>query len=174
MMIGVALVGALLGFLPYNFPPARIFIGDTGALFIGYALSILTLEGYQRVTVITFLVPLLALAVPLLDTGLSVIRRLRTGAGVMQADRLHIHHRLLIEHEGSHRSAVLSLYFLTVCFCVIAVSFTRLQGVVSLVFLGVVALLTLRILRNLGLFSVEEGERASEGEGLRAPAEGDR
>jgi hypothetical protein len=69
---------------------------------------------------------------------------------------------------------VLSLYFLTVCFCVIAVSFTRLQGVVSLVFLGVVALLTLRILRNLGLFSVEEGERASEGEGLRAPAEGDR
>ncbi len=153
---GVALVGALLGFLPYNFPPARIFVGDTGALFIGYCLSILALEGYQRATVITFLVPLLALAVPLLDTGLSILRRLRKGKGVMQADRLHMHHRLLREYHGSHRPAVLSLYGLTACFCLIAVSFTRLQGVASLVFLAVVLLLTLRILRNLGFASVED------------------
>jgi UDP-GlcNAc:undecaprenyl-phosphate GlcNAc-1-phosphate transferase len=155
VVAGLALAGALLGFLPWNFPPARIFVGDTGALFIGYSLSILALEGYQRATVITFLVPLLALAVPLLDTALSILRRLRTGKGVMQADRLHMHHRLLHEYHGDHRPAVLSLYGLTACFCLIALSFTRLQGATSLVFLVVVVLLTLRILRNLGFASIE-------------------
>jgi UDP-GlcNAc:undecaprenyl-phosphate GlcNAc-1-phosphate transferase len=155
VVAGLALAGALLGFLPWNFPPARIFVGDTGALFIGYSLSILALEGYQRATVITFLVPLLALAVPLLDTALSILRRLRTGKGVMQADRMHMHHRLLQEHHGDHRPAVLSLYGLTACFCLIAISFTRLEGLASLVFLVVVVLLTLRILRNLGFASIE-------------------
>jgi UDP-GlcNAc:undecaprenyl-phosphate GlcNAc-1-phosphate transferase len=156
VVAGLALAGALAGFLPFNFPPARIFVGDTGALFVGYSLSLLALEGYKRATVITFLVPLLALAVPLLDTGLSILRRLRSGKGVMQADRLHMHHRLLHEYHGDHRPAVLSLYGLTACFCLIALSFTRLEGVTSMLFLAIVALLTLRILRNLGFASIEE------------------
>jgi UDP-GlcNAc:undecaprenyl-phosphate GlcNAc-1-phosphate transferase len=154
LMIGVPLVGAMLGFLPFNFPPARIFVGDTGALFIGYCLSLLALEGYQRVTVVTFLVPLLALAVPLLDTALSILRRLRRRANVMVADREHIHHRLLKDYHGSHRPAVLSLYFLTACFCLIAISFTRLHGYAVVVFLAVVLLLTYRILKNLGLLGL--------------------
>jgi UDP-GlcNAc:undecaprenyl-phosphate/decaprenyl-phosphate GlcNAc-1-phosphate transferase len=153
LMIGVPLVGATLGFLPFNFPPARIFVGDTGALFIGFCLSLLALEGYQRATVVTFVVPLLALAVPLLDTTLSIMRRLRRRSNVMLADRDHIHHRLLKDYDGSHRPAVLSLYFLTTCFCLIAISFTRLQGYAAVVFLVVVLLLTYRILRNLGLIS---------------------
>ncbi len=157
VLVGVPLVGALLGFLPFNFPPARIFVGDTGALFIGYSLSLLALEGYQRVTLLTFIVPLLALAVPLIDTLLSILRRLRRRTNIMQADRLHIHHRLL-ESEGSHRSAVLSLYFLTACFCIIAVSFTRLEGYAAILFLGAVGLLTLRLLRNLGFFDTGEPE----------------
>jgi UDP-GlcNAc:undecaprenyl-phosphate GlcNAc-1-phosphate transferase len=156
VILGLVLVGALLGFLPYNFPPARIFIGDTGALFIGYTLSILVLEGYQRVDVISFVVPLLALAVPLLDTGLSIIRRIRSHAGIMQADRHHIHHRLLSEYRGDHRPAVLSIYFLTACFCVIAVSFTRLRGPIAIVFMIVIVLLTVRILRNLRFLEVAE------------------
>ncbi len=151
VIIGVPLVGALLGFLPFNFPPARIFVGDTGALFIGFCLSLLSLESYQRVTVVTFLVPLLALAVPLLDTALSILRRLRRRSNLMVADRDHIHHRLLKDFDGSHRPAVLSLYFLTACFCLIAISFSRLDGVAVIVFLVVVLLLTFRILKNLGL-----------------------
>jgi UDP-GlcNAc:undecaprenyl-phosphate GlcNAc-1-phosphate transferase len=153
LVIGVALVGALLGFLPFNFPPARIFVGDTGALFVGYCLSLLALVSYQRVTVVTFLVPLLTLAVPLLDTSLSVLRRLRGGSNPMVADREHIHHRLLRDFRGSHRPAVLSLYFLTGCFCLIAISFARLQGYAVIVFLGVVLVLTRRILKNLGLIA---------------------
>jgi UDP-GlcNAc:undecaprenyl-phosphate GlcNAc-1-phosphate transferase len=160
VVAGLALAGALVGFLGWNFPPARIVIGDTGALFVGYNLSILALEGYRKATVITFLVPLLALAVPLLDTTLSIVRRLRSGKGVMQADRLHMHHRLLAEHHGDHRPAVLSLYGLTACFCLIAVSFTRLEGIASLLFLAIVVLLTLRILRNLGFASIEAPKTA--------------
>ncbi len=161
VVAGLALAGGLVGFLPFNFPPARIFVGDTGALFVGYSLSILALEGYQRATVITFLVPLLALAVPLLDTTLSILRRLRSGKGVMQADRQHMHHRLLAEYHGDHRPAVLSLYGLTACFCLIAISFTRLEGVTSLLFLAIVVLLTLRILRNLGFAAVEDPQASA-------------
>ena len=171
--VGVAFVGALLGFLPYNFSPARIFLGDTGALFIGYVLSLLAIEGYgqaQGSSVLTFVVPLLALAVPIMDVGLSVLRRLRRHAAVMQADRSHIHHRLL-ESEGSHRAAVLSLYFLTACFCVIALSFTRLQGYVAIGFLAAVLALTFRLLRNLGFFA--ESPAAASGE-PPADAKGER
>lgn len=157
VILGSVLIGALLGFLPYNFPPARMFLGDTGALFIGYVLSILALEGYARVTLITFLVPLLALAVPLLDTVLSVFRRLRHRAHIMQADKMHLHHRLLREHGGSQRQAVLSIYFLTGCFCLIAVSFARLEGYAVIVFLAVILLLTLRIVRNLGILDGTPG-----------------
>jgi UDP-GlcNAc:undecaprenyl-phosphate GlcNAc-1-phosphate transferase len=163
--VGLAFVGSLLGFLPWNFPPARIFLGDTGALFIGFNLALLALEGYRKVSVLTFVVPLLALAVPLMDTTLSIYRRLRRRASILSPDRQHIHHRLL-ESEGSHRAAVLSIWFLTACFCVIAVSFTTLEGWAALVFLGLVVLLTLRLLRNLGFFDVVEpappGERPEE------------
>jgi UDP-GlcNAc:undecaprenyl-phosphate GlcNAc-1-phosphate transferase len=162
VLMGVALVGALLGFLPFNFSPARIFLGDTGALFIGYMLSLLAIEGYAKASLLTFVVPLLALAVPIMDTLLSILRRLRRHTKVFSADRLHMHHRLL-ESEGSQRSAVLSLYFLTACFCVIALSFTRLEGVAAILFLAMVLALTYRLLRNLGLFDAgtpDAGEKS--------------
>ncbi|MCC6643022.1 MAG: undecaprenyl/decaprenyl-phosphate alpha-N-acetylglucosaminyl 1-phosphate transferase [Deltaproteobacteria bacterium] len=162
--VGVSFVGALLGFLPHNFSPARIFLGDTGALFIGYVLSLLAIEGYRQGSVLTFIVPLLALAVPIMDVGLSVLRRLRRHSAVMQADRSHIHHRLL-ESEGSHRAAVLSLYFLTACFCVIALSFTRLQGYVAIGFLAAVLALTFRLLRNLGFFAESPATTSPEPQG---------
>lgn len=161
VVVGVTFVGALLGFLPSNFAPARIFLGDTGALFIGFVLSLLAIEGYRQGSVLTFVVPILALAVPIMDVALSVLRRLRRKAGVMQADRSHMHHRLL-ESEGSQRAAVLSLYFLTMCFCVIALSFTKLQGYAAIAFLLAVLLLTVRLLRNLGFFA--EPPAAAEGE----------
>jgi UDP-GlcNAc:undecaprenyl-phosphate GlcNAc-1-phosphate transferase len=167
--LGAALVGAMLGFLPFNFPPARIFLGDTGALFIGYVLSLLALEGYRQLFLLTFLVPLLALAVPLLDTGLSVLRRLRRRSHIFGADRAHMHHRLL-QFQGSQRSAVLSIYFLTACFCVIALSFTNLQGYAAVIVVAVVILLTVRLLRNLGFFDVETSEVSHGPGGGKGPA----
>jgi len=156
--VGAALVGALLGFLVFNFPPARIFLGDTGSLAIGYLLALLALEGTRNVSLLTFLVPILALAVPIMDTALSILRRIRRRQPIFTADRLHMHHRLLAA-EGSERGAVLQFYFLTGCFCLIAVSFTRLQGYAAVLFLAAVAMLTLRLLWNLGAFSLEESDR---------------
>lgn len=159
--VGVALVGALLGFLPFNFHPARIFLGDTGSLLVGYLLGLLTLEGYRQLSLLTFVVPLLVLAVPLLDTALSIVRRLRMRAPIFTADRLHMHHRLLAS-EGSQRAAVLQFYFLTAAFCLIALSFTRLQGYAAALFLVAVVVLTLRLLWNLGALSVHEDAPAHE------------
>ena len=152
MCIGIGLLGGLLGFLPWNFPPARIFLGDTGALFVGFTLAVLSLEGYRQLSLIPFVVPVLALAVPILDTLVSIIRRLRVRAPIFSADRQHMHHRLL-ETRGSTRAAVLQVYFLSACFSLIALSFTQLQGAVAVACLVVVVLLTLRMLWNLGLLS---------------------
>ena len=158
IVLGVALVGALMGFLPFNFPPARIFLGDTGALFIGYALSLLAIQGYigghRKAALLTFAVPMLALAVPLLDTGSSILRRFLSGRPILDADNLHLHHRLLAS-EGSQRAAVLSLYFLTACFCIIALSFSRLRGYVAVGFFIAVVFLTVRLLWNMGAFRGE-------------------
>ena len=176
VLLGVALVGALIGFLPFNFPPARIFLGDTGALFIGYALSLLAIQGYigghRKAALLTFAVPLLALAVPLLDTGSSILRRIRSGKPILDADNLHFHHRLLAS-EGSERAAVLSLYFLTTCFCIIALSFSRLRGYVALAFFVAVVLLTVRLLWNMGAFRGEIHSEEVEGtpEDVVAPVE---
>jgi UDP-GlcNAc:undecaprenyl-phosphate GlcNAc-1-phosphate transferase len=147
--IGVAMVGALLGFLPFNFSPARIFLGDTGALFIGYVLALLALEGYRQVTLLTFVVPVFALAVPILDTTLSVIRRLRARSPIFNADRHHMHHCML-ESEGSARSAVLQVYVLTAAFCLISLAFANLEGYMALLFLVAVGVLTYRLVTNLG------------------------
>jgi UDP-GlcNAc:undecaprenyl-phosphate GlcNAc-1-phosphate transferase len=157
VIYGAAIIGGALGFLPYNFPPARIFLGDTGALYLGFSVSLLAVEGYmggyRRASVLPFVVPLMALAVPLMDTILSIVRRLRSGTGIFSADRMHMHHQLL-RTEGSHRRAVLFLYLLTACFCSIAICFVILEDLYSAsVLLAIVLLLTIRLLRNLGVFS---------------------
>jgi len=157
VILGAVVIGGALGFLPYNFPPARIFLGDTGALFLGFSISLLAVEGYmggyRRASVLPFIVPLMALAVPLLDTALSIVRRLRSGAGIFSADRMHMHHRLL-RSEGSHTRAVVFLYALTACFCSIAVYFAILDDHTSAFgLLAIVIFLTVRLLRNLGVFS---------------------
>jgi UDP-GlcNAc:undecaprenyl-phosphate GlcNAc-1-phosphate transferase len=161
VLLSVILCGALLGYLPFNFPPARIFLGDAGALFIGFSLALLSIQGYRKSALLTFVVPLLVLAVPLLDTALSVQRRIRSGRGIFSADKMHMHH-VLLQREGSHRKAVLWLYFQTACFSIIAVSFSQLQGISAYVFLAAVALLTFRLLRNLGLLATSPDESRPE------------
>jgi len=154
VVIALSLLGALLGFLPFNFPPARSFLGDSGAYFLGFALALVSIQGYRKEAVLTFVVPLLALAVPLIDVALSVLRRLRRGERIFSPDDMHMHHRLL-RREGTHRRAVLWLYFQTACFGLIAISFSRITGIGRYLLLFVVGVLTIRLLRNLGLFSID-------------------
>jgi UDP-GlcNAc:undecaprenyl-phosphate GlcNAc-1-phosphate transferase len=95
-VVSVALAGASLSFLAYNFHPARIFMGDAGATFLGYTLAVIAIEGTLKgATFLSLSVPLLALGVPILDTAIVFIRRLREGKGLHRADNLHTHHSLM-------------------------------------------------------------------------------
>lgn len=108
-----ALAGSILGFLPYNFNPAKTFIGDTGSNFLGYSLSIISILGMAKTyTAIVIIAPLLIFALPLLDTGLAIIRRIiktKSLKGVFKADKEHLHHKLM-KHGYSQKQAVLILY----------------------------------------------------------------
>jgi UDP-GlcNAc:undecaprenyl-phosphate GlcNAc-1-phosphate transferase len=120
----VALLGALGGFLPYNFNPATIFLGDSGSLVVGYVLAVTAITGLQKgATALAVAVPLLIFALPISETVLSVVRRTR-GLGlrhVFSADREHIHHRLL-GLGFSHRNAVLLLYVVSLSLALLALA----------------------------------------------------
>jgi UDP-GlcNAc:undecaprenyl-phosphate GlcNAc-1-phosphate transferase len=106
----ITLAGALLGFLRFNSPPARIFLGDTGSLFLGCVLATLALGAAGKgTTPITLTVPYVALLLPLLDTTLSVVRRLLKGKPIFARDCDHIHHRL-VARKRRYRPAILTLY----------------------------------------------------------------
>ena len=95
-IISAALAGGCLGFLPYNFNPAKIFMGDTGSQFLGYMLSVICIQGlFKGYVIISFIVPLLILGLPLFDTIFAIVRRAWNHKPIMGADRGHLHHRLL-------------------------------------------------------------------------------
>ncbi len=112
-LLAAALAGSTLGFLPYNFNPARIFMGDAGSLFLGLALAAISVEGMLKSTAALAVgIPLFVLGVPIFDTGFAILRRLRKGVPVHSADGDHLHHRL-IKRGLSHRQAVLAMYGVT-------------------------------------------------------------
>ncbi|MBN2119852.1 MAG: undecaprenyl/decaprenyl-phosphate alpha-N-acetylglucosaminyl 1-phosphate transferase [Candidatus Omnitrophica bacterium] len=158
-LLSIAVVGSSLGFLPHNFYPARIFMGDTGSMFLGFGLALISIEGaHKGSTLITLFIPIIAMGVPVVDTFLSILRRLVKGNGVFRADKEHIHHKLVFLN-GSQRDAVLRLYFLTACFGLIAVSFTGMRGIWSLFALIATAILTLRWVVNHGFLDFVEHEK---------------
>ena len=126
-MLLLALLGALCGFLPYNFNPATIFLGDAGSLAVGYVLAITAITSFQKgATALVVLGPLLLFALPISETLHSVVRRLR-GQGLRQvflADQQHVHHRLL-DLGLSHRTVVLLLYSVSLSFSLLALTTLR-------------------------------------------------
>ena len=109
-VLATTLAGALIGFLRYNFNPATIFLGDCGSLFVGFMLSALSIAGAQKdTTLVAVTIPLVSFGLPLIDTGLAVVRRFLSGRPLFSADRNHIHHRLL-QMGFSHRQVVIILY----------------------------------------------------------------
>lgn len=116
-----ALAGAGFGFLPYNFNPAKIFMGDTGSTFLGFVLACISVQGLLKLhAVISFAVPVLILGLPIFDTLFAIIRRALTGRPIMSPDRGHLHHRLL-DMGFSQRQTVTILYTLTSILCLTAV-----------------------------------------------------
>ena len=121
----MALAGSCLGFLPFNFNPAKTFMGDSGALFLGFMISIMSvISPLKRATFIAALVPIMALAIPIFDTLFAIVRRMVKHEGIMTPDKGHIHHRIMRAGFGQRRT-VLIIYGIVAIMGMAAVMISR-------------------------------------------------
>ncbi|ABF33305.1 TPA: glycosyltransferase family 4 protein [Streptococcus pyogenes] len=115
----LVLIAAIAGFFPYNYHPAMIYLGDTGALFIGFMIGVLSLQGLKNSTAVAVVTPVIILGVPIMDTIVAIIRRSLSGQKFYEPDKMHLHHRLL-SMGFTHRGAVLVVYGITMLFSLIS------------------------------------------------------
>ncbi len=154
----LSLAGGALGFLPYNFNPAKIFMGDTGSLFLGYMLAVIAVQGaIKSAAALAIAVPILALGLPIFDTTFAIIRRASSGKPIMQADKGHLHHRLLSKGL-SQKQTVLILYAISMFLGLSAVLISELRFFESIMILSLdVAVIYYGIIK-LKLLSSDERE----------------
>ena len=144
LSMSIILFWSILGFLPYNFHPAKTFMGDTGSLFLGYMIAVLSLLGFKNVTFISFVIPILILAVPIFDTIVAIIRRLVQKRPIASPDSSHLHHKLL-QLGMTHRQAVLFMYLLSSLFSFAAILFS-MSTVWGAILIVTISLLVIQLL----------------------------
>ncbi|WP_279326140.1 MraY family glycosyltransferase [Bacillus sp. FJAT-47783] len=150
--LSLALIGASLGFLIFNFHPAKIFMGDTGSLLLGFLLSVLSIIGFKQVTFITFIIPMVILAVPLTDTTIAIIRRKLQNKRIMDPDKNHLHHRLL-DVGFSHKQAVLFIYLISILFGASAILLYNANLFAAIIIFMVILLAIELLIETFGLIS---------------------
>jgi UDP-GlcNAc:undecaprenyl-phosphate/decaprenyl-phosphate GlcNAc-1-phosphate transferase len=150
LIVGSVLLASTLGFLLYNFHPAKIFMGDTGALFLGYMIAVLSLLGFKNITFISLIVPVIILGVPISDTFFAIIRRIVNKQPLSAPDKSHLHHCLL-RLGFSHRQTVLLIYAFSSLFALAAfiTSMTTIWG--SLLLITVLMLAIELVVEKIGL-----------------------
>ena len=122
-LLALIMLGSTLGFLIHNFYPAKIFAGDSGALFMGFIISVISLLGFKTTFITSIFIPLMILSVPILDTLFAIIRRLINHKKIFEADKEHFHHQLL-KMNFSHRTTVLIIYCITILFATASILYT--------------------------------------------------
>ena len=143
----VAIAGGCLGFLPYNFSPAKTFMGDGGALYLGYMIAVLSvISPLKRATMVGAIIPMLVLAVPIFDTVFAMVRRLARQESIMKADKGHLHHHLMAAGFGQRRS-VLIMYGIVGIMGVVAVLISRslykdafFLAMIAMLYLGIIVI----------------------------------
>ncbi|WP_010531650.1 glycosyltransferase family 4 protein [Lentibacillus jeotgali] len=134
----VILIGSCLGFLYHNFYPAKIFMGDTGALFLGYSIAVVSMLGlFKNVALFSFIIPIIVIAIPVFDTILAIIRRSVNKHGIANADKKHIHYQLM-KMGYSHRAAVLIIFGFSAFFGSMAIVFNSATLLTSVIIFGVI------------------------------------
>lgn len=126
------MVGACLGFLFHNFPPAKIFMGDTGSLFLGFIISVIALLGFKTATITSLIIPLLTLFVPIIDTFFAMCRRILKGERIDHADKEHLHHQLL-KTTKSTRKTVIIMYLINILFASVSIFYTLGDKKISMI-----------------------------------------
>ena len=136
------MLGSTLGFLLHNFNPAKIFMGDSGSMFLGYIIAVIALLGFKNITLTSFIVPLLLLAIPILDTLFAILRRLINHKPISMPDKNHLHHQLL-KLNFSQRTTVLIIYFVDILFAVASIIYVlkdRVSGIIIYTLLLIIVL----------------------------------
>lgn len=155
ILLTASLAGACLGFLPHNFNPATIFMGDTGSTFLGFTLAVISIQGLiKSYTAITVIVAAIVLGLPIVDTFFAILRRVAKGKPVMEADRGHLHHRL-VDRGYSHRKAVLTLYGVSGGFGISGILVTTndvLWAIIIIVIIMLIWLLDYAIIKKRNIY----------------------
>lgn len=155
VFLTAALAGSSLGFLHYNFNPARIFMGDTGSMFLGYMFAAISVIGaVKSAATIALIVPILALGLPILDTTFAIVRRYRGGVPIFKPDKGHLHHRLLAM-GFSQRQAVLLMYVFSAFLGLAAIALTEVSTSVAVMIVVFVAVIILFGAKKIGIFSMK-------------------
>lgn len=139
-LLSAVLLGSIIGFLFFNFHPAKIFMGDSGALFLGFSLAALSVLGFKQATLVSFVVPIFILGVPLSDTFFAIVRRMLNRTPISAADKNHMHHCLLALGL-SHRNSVLVIYGVAAMFALSAVLLSTVAQWVALIVIAVTLLI---------------------------------
>ena len=163
-LVMASLVGACLGFMPYNRNPAKMFMGDTGSTFLGYILATISIQGlFKYYAIVSFAVPFLILGLPMFDTLFAIIRRLAHGQNPMAPDRGHIHHRL-IDMGLNQKQAVAALYVISSILGLSAVVLTSSGAIKAMLFLmalAVAAFLASRVIFRRDIDKALQAEKAA-------------
>lgn len=155
-ILAAIVAGACLGFLPYNFNPAKIFMGDAGALFLGFVLSYISIEGVMKsAAALTIFVPVLILAVPVFDTAFAMVRRKLSGKSMVAADKGHLHHRLL-RLGLNQKQTVLVLYFISIVFGLLANLLSNIDAKLGIFISSLVIFSVILIAYMFGMFKSKE------------------
>jgi UDP-GlcNAc:undecaprenyl-phosphate/decaprenyl-phosphate GlcNAc-1-phosphate transferase len=151
VIIGSILLVCTLGFLYYNFHPAKIFMGDTGALFLGFMISVLSLLGFKNVTFVSFIVPVIILGVPISDTIFAIVRRIINKQPLSSPDKSHLHHCLL-RAGFTHRQTVIIIYGMAAFFGLVAVIFSQAKLWGSMLLVAILIFIIELVAEKIGLF----------------------
>ena len=162
VVLSLLMLGSTLGFLGHNFPPATIFMGDSGSLFLGFMIAVISLLGFKITTMTSLAVPLLILAIPIFDTLLAILRRLLKGESIGKPDKDHLHHQLLKMGFGT-RKTVLIIYFINILFSVVSILYVVGDNKLAIViYIILMILLFLLVLKTDILFKHERKQEMSE------------
>ncbi len=132
-LLAAALAGACMGFLPMNFNPAKIFMGDTGSTFLGFMLAVISINGLTKgFTFVTFLIGVVVFALPIFDTSFAIVRRVANKQSIATPDRGHLHHRLVDKGIG-HKKTVLTMYFIAGLFGIAGVLFAMKDFLLTII-----------------------------------------
>lgn len=157
-VLALALTGATLGFLPYNFNPAKIFMGDSGSLFLGYMLAVISVMGvFKSAAALSILVPVFAIGIPIFDTFFAMIRRVLNGKSITEADKGHLHHRLM-DAGLSQKQAVLALYFVSAVLGFSAVALVEATIKVAITLVCLIFVLATLGLKYLGVANTKASD----------------